>query len=158
MKRLLTLAACASLAGAAAIAETAPADVVFDDYGAVAEPLTDAGGTAATGAEVFADKKQGNCISCHLVSSLDAPWPGEVGPVLDGVADRWEEAQLRGIIANAKHTFPDTIMPAMYKSEGFIRPGAGFTNKPAEEPLPPILSAQQIEDLVAFLGTLKEAQ
>ena len=47
-------------------------------------------------------------------------------------------------------------MPSFYKTSGFIRPGEGFTKKPAQEPLPPLLTAQQIEDVVAYLLTLKE--
>ncbi len=70
-------------------------------------------------------------------------------------ADRWNEAQLRGIVANAKKTFDGTIMPSFYKTSGFIRPGDGYTGKAAEETLSPMLSAQQIEDVVAFLMTLK---
>lgn len=64
--------------------------------------------------------------------------------------------ELRGIVANAKHTFEGTVMPAFYKTSGFIRPGDGYTGKAPEGDLPPILSAQDIEDLVAFLLTLKE--
>ena len=102
-------------------------------------------------------KSAGNCISCHEVSALeDAPFHGEIGPMLDGAGDRWSEAHLRGIVANAKMTFPGTMMPAYYKTKGFVRPGDAFTGNAAEEPLPPLLTAQQIEDVVAFLMTLKE--
>ena len=76
--------------------------------------------------------------------------PAVVGTLLD------DEAQLRGIVANAKMTFKDSFMPAFYKTDGFIRPGDGFTGKAAKGELPPILSAQQIEDVVAYLKTLKE--
>ena len=48
----------------------------------------------------------GNCVACHAVSRMsDVPFQGEVGPSLDGAADRWDEAQLRGIVANAKMIF-----------------------------------------------------
>ena len=67
----------------------------------------------------------------------------------------YDEAHLRGLVANAKHTFPVTIMPAFYKTEGFIRPGAAYTGKAPEGDLPPILGAQQIEDVLAYLLTLK---
>ena len=76
--------------------------------------------------------------------------------MLDGAGDRWTEADLRGIVSNAKKTFPGTMMPAYYKVDGYIRPGDAFTGKAAEEPLPPLLSGQQVEDVVAFLMTLKE--
>lgn len=151
----LTLAATVAFAGAA-WAETAPKDVKFDDTGAVAESLTGVAGDAANGAAIVGDKSKGNCVACHVISSLDAPFQGNVGPALDGAADRWEEAQLRGILTDSKNTFEGTIMPSYYKTEGYIRPGDAFTNKPGQEPLPPLLSAQDIEDVVAFLSTLKE--
>lgn len=103
------------------------------------------------------NKGAGNCIACHQVTALsDFPFHGTVGPSLDGVADRWGEADLRGIVANAKVMFPETVMPAFYKQNGYIRPGVEFTSKPAEGDLPPMLSAQDVEDVVAFLLTLKE--
>ena len=86
----------------------------------------------------------------------DVAWHGNVGPSLDGVADRWEEADLRGLVVNAKNIFDGTIMPAFYKSSGYIRPGEGFSTKPASEPLPPLLTAEQVEDVIAYLMTLKE--
>ncbi|WP_296763814.1 sulfur oxidation c-type cytochrome SoxX [Sediminimonas sp.] len=156
--KLSTLTLAASLVGGAALAgPVAPTDVKFDDYGSVTQSLTGQPGDPENGAKVMKTKSLGNCISCHQVSALsDAPFHGEVGPILDGVADRWAEADLRGIVSNAKKTFPGTVMPAYYKTEGYIRPGKAFTGKAGEEPLDPLLSAQQIEDVVAFLMTLKE--
>ena len=63
---------------------------------------------------------------------------------------------MRGIVAGVKNTFPDTVMPSFYKSSGFIRPGDGFTGKAGTEPLPTLLTAQQVEDIVAYLLTLTE--
>ncbi|MEL6479950.1 MAG: c-type cytochrome, partial [Pseudomonadota bacterium] len=72
------------------------------------------------------------------------------GPPLDGVADRWSEAELRAIIVNSKAVFGDhTIMPAFYRTTGFNRTLEKFAGKT-------ILSAQQVEDVVAYLKTLKE--
>ena len=76
--------------------------------------------------------------------------------MLDGVGDRWTEAELRGIVANAKITFPESMMPAFYKTSGYIRPGDAFTGKAGTEPLPPLLTAQEIEDVVAYLMTITE--
>jgi len=133
-----------------------PADVVFDDAGYVAAPLTDAPGDPANGAKVIASKGIGNCVACHVNSSMpDVPFQGNVGPALDGVATRYPEAMIRGILVNSKHIFEGTVMPAYYKVDGFIRPADGFTSKPYEGPIPPLLSAQQIEDVVAYLMTLK---
>ena len=157
MKRLsLTLAIC--LAGTMSQAgEVAPKDVKFDDSGAIAESLTGVAGDAANGAMIVGSKKKGNCVACHAVTALaDIPFHGEIGPMLDGAGERWSEAELRGLVANAKMTFEGTLMPAFYKVDGFIRPGDAYTGKAGTEPLPPILTAQEIEDVVAFLATLKE--
>lgn len=157
--RLTTLAlAVASLGATAAFAaEVAPQDVTYDEYGAISASLSGAPGDPEQGAVIMKTKSKGNCVSCHAVSALeDAPFHGEVGPVLDGVGSRWEEAELRGIVANAKKTYDGTVMPAFYKTSGFIRPGNGFTGKAGTEPLPPLLTAQEIEDVVAFLMTLKD--
>ena len=151
----LTLAAVLTTAGAAWAADVAPGDVVFDGS-AVDASLTGVAGNPEEGRDVYASKKKGNCVACHLISSVDAPFPGNVGPSLDGVADRWNEAELRGILVNSKMTFEDTVMPAYYKVDGFTRPGNAYTGKAADDSFGPLLSAQQIEDVVAFLSTLKE--
>lgn len=157
MKRHVAWAAMAvTFAASAAIAETAPMDVKFTDVGAVTESLTGQPGDPAKGAEVAATKSLGNCVACHKVSALDASFQGNVGPELNGAGDRWDESQLRGIVVDAKHTFEGTVMPAMYKTGPFIRPGDGYTGKAAPADLPPILNAQQVEDVVAFLMTLKD--
>ncbi len=153
----ITLAAVVALTTAATAETVAPANVKYDEYGAVAASLTGVAGDAANGAVVMRTKSKGNCIACHAVSALnDAPFHGEVGPELDGVGDRWSPAELRGILANAKVTFDGTIMPSYYKVDGFIRPGNAYTGKAAEGALSPLLAAQDIEDVVAFLSTLKE--
>ena len=142
-------------AGIALAAEVKPMDVVYED-GAVAASLSGAPGNAEEGA-VIMNKGAGNCIACHEVSALNhLPFHGEIGPTLDGAADRWSEAELRGIVANAKNWFPDTMMPAFYKTEGFVRLGNAYTGKAHEGEVAPLLTAQQIEDVVAFLMTLKE--
>jgi len=148
-------AAMSIMMGGAALAETAPGDVVYTD-GAVAQSLTGTPGNPEEGAKVISTRALGNCVACHVVSAMPkVQFQGNVGPSLDGVASRWDEAQLRGIVANAKMMFEGTRMPAFYKTTGFIRPGDGYTAKAAPADLPPILTAQQIEDVVAYLMTLK---
>lgn len=156
--KLSTLTLVASLAAGTAFAgPVAPADVVFTNDGAVEASLSGMQGDAATGAKIMSSKKMGNCIACHEVTALSAsPFHGEVGPLLDGVGDRWNQAELRGILSNAKLTYEGTVMPAYYKVDGFNRPGKAYTGKAADGPLDPLLSAQQIEDVVAFLMTLKD--
>ena len=68
---------------------------------------------------------------------------------LDGVADRWSVAELRGIVANSKMMFEGSIMPSFYRDTGFNRNREEFEGKT-------ILTAQQVEDIVAYLMTLKE--
>lgn len=142
-------------AGAALADPVAPKDVEFGEYGAVADSLTGQSGDPARGAGIVGDKSVGNCIACHQITDLkDVPWHGEVGPSLDGVATRWEEADLRGIVINAKKTFPESMMPSFYHTGPYIRPGDAFTGEAAEGELPPLLTAQQVEDVVAYLMTL----
>ena len=152
------LGAGLALAGTAALAgEIAPNAVQYGEYGEVESSLTGTAGDPEAGAVIAGTKSKGNCVACHQLSALaDVPFHGEIGPSLDGAGDRWAEAELRGLVANAKMTFEGTMMPAFYKVEGFIRPGDAYTGEAGTEPLPPILTAQEIEDVVAFLGTLKE--
>lgn len=158
MTKLKIAIAAGILAGGAAVAaDVEPMNVAYDDYGAVTESLSGTAGDVEAGVTVVSSRSLGNCVACHQVSALpDVPFQGEVGPSLDGVADRWNEAELRGIVADAKKTYDGTVMPSFYKTAGYIRPGNAYTGKAADEPLPPLLSAQQIEDVVAFLMTLKE--
>lgn len=134
----------------AAVAEpVAPGSVEFAD-GAVAVSLTGQAGDPVAGADTFKNRKLGNCLACHINSDMeDQPFHGEVGPPLDGAADRWTEAELRGIVTNSKMTFEGTIMPAFYIDAGYSRALKKFQGKS-------VMSAQQVEDVVAYLMTLKE--
>lgn len=160
MKRAFLTAACLLASHSLSFAaEVAPENVAYDEYGAITVSLSGAPGDAANGRKILGTRSLGNCVSCHMVSEMadDVPFHGEVGPSLDGVADRWNEAELRGIVADAKKTYDGTVMPSFYKTTGYIRPGDAFTGKAAKsDPMPPLLDAQQIEDVVAYLMTLKE--
>jgi len=151
MKRTAFLLIGATAAFAAmASAETTADNVAFDDYGAVDMSLTGVAGDAANGRSLFANRKLGNCLACHQNNDLlEQSFHGEVGPSLDGVGDRWSESELRGIVSNAKNTFDGTIMPAFYRTSGFNRNMEKFEGKP-------ILSAQDVEDVLAYLLTLTE--
>lgn len=157
MNRQLWLASAVALAAATpAVCETAPKDVTYAE-GAVEASLSGAPGNPEEGVKVMTTNALGNCVACHQIAALpDVQFPGDIAPPLDGVADRYSEPQLRGIVANAKMTFEGSFMPAFYKTEGFIRPGNAYTGKAAEGDLAPVLTAQQIEDVVAYLLTLKE--
>lgn len=149
--KLLIATAVATIVGSAvafAGAAVAPQEVKFED-GAVAGSLTGAAGDAVEGRVVFANRKLGNCLACHINTQIpEESFHGEVGPALDGVADRWTEAELRGIVSNSKNTFEGTIMPTFYTDDGYFRPLKEFAGAP-------ILTAQQVEDVVAYLMTLK---
>ncbi len=149
-KAFLIIGATVAIATMAAAEVIAPGDVVFEDGGAVLQSLTGTPGDPVAGRDIFANRKLGNCLACHQNTDLnDQLFHGEVGPSLDGVADRWEEAQLRGILTNSKNTFEDTIMPAFYRTDGLSRVMEKFQGKT-------ILTAQQVEDVLAYLLTLKE--
>ncbi|ABV94540.1 cytochrome c [Dinoroseobacter shibae DFL 12 = DSM 16493] len=160
MKRQALIGTIAGLAFATgpATAEIMAEQVAFTEYGEIEQSLSGTPGDPAAGREVMASRALGNCVACHMVSDMsDIPFHGEVGPMLDGAGDRWTEAQLRGIVANAKMTFEGTIMPSYYKKSGYIRPGNAFTGKAATpEQLETLLTAQQVEDVVAYLMTLTE--
>ena len=155
MTRLSAALIMTVLATATVAEPVQPDDVVYEN-GTVTTSLTGTPGDAANGAELM-NKGAGNCIACHEVSDLSAlQFHGTVGPPLDGAADRWSEAELRGIVANAKKMFDGTVMPSFYRVTGFTRPGDAYTGKAAEGPLQPLLTAQQVEDVVAFLMTLTD--
>ncbi len=152
MKNSMLLAVCASVATFAtvAIGEVGPNDVVFTDTGAVAESLTGVAGDPVNGAAVFKNRKKGNCLACHTNSDMaDQLFHGEIGPSLDGAGSRWETAELRGILVNAKNTFDGTMMPAFYVDSGFTRVLKKFDGRSN-------LTAQEVEDVLAYLQTLTE--
>jgi len=150
MKRTTGIVAIAALVVFPAMAdEVAPSEIKFEE-GVVSASLTGTAGDPVSGRDVFANRKLGNCLACHANSDLsEESFHGEVAPVLDGVADRWTEEQLRGIVSNAKMMFEGTMMPAFYIDSGYERPLEDFAGTS-------ILTAQQVEDVVAYLKTLKE--
>ncbi len=156
MKRALLSAIAAGLVAAPALAQgIAPTQVAWEEEVAIASPLTDTAPDVENG-RILMNKGAGNCIACHQVTDLaDLPFHGDIGPSLDGVGARWSEAELRGILADAKRMFPGTMMPSFYRTEGFVRVGEAYTGKAKEGEVAPLLTAQEIEDLVSYLKTLK---
>jgi sulfur-oxidizing protein SoxX len=127
----------------------APSAVKFDD-GVVMASLTGVAGDAVNAREVFKNRKQGNCLACHVNAGMpEESFHGEVGPEMTGAADRWSAEELRGIVSNSKMMFEGTIMPAFYRDTGLERPLKKFAGQT-------ILTAQQVEDVVAYLQTLTE--
>lgn len=158
LKAVSGIFAAGALAAGAAVAQVAPGDVVWVDEVQVPASLTGVAGNPQEGITVLSTPALGNCVACHQVSALpEVPFHGTVGPSLDGVASRWSEAELRGILIDAKHMFPESRMPSFYRTEGFIRPGDRFTGRAADPAtFGPLLTAQQIEDTLAYLLTLTE--
>jgi sulfur-oxidizing protein SoxX len=141
------MAAAAVLLGVAAAAaqELRPYTVVGD---AIPLSLTGAPGDAERGLKIVTNRQVGLCLLCH-----SGPYPGErfqgtMAPDLSGAGSRWNEGQLRLRIVDAARLNPQTIMPPYYRVDGLERVAPGFRGKP-------ILTAEQIEDVVAYLVTLK---
>jgi sulfur-oxidizing protein SoxX len=138
------------IALAGATPDAVPPQEVSFDYGAVERALTATPGDPEAGRQVFVDRKLGNCLACHVNAQIEEqPFHGEIGPPLDGVGERWSEAELRGIVTNPKQMFEGTIMPAFYRPDAGARVAEAFKGET-------ILTAQQVEDVVAYLQTLKE--
>ena len=147
--RLIASFAGALLATAAVADVVAPGEVEIENT-AAGTSLTGQPGDPAAGRAAFADRSLGNCLACHANAELsDELFHGEVGPSLDGVSGRWTEAQLRAIVANAKAVFGEqTIMPAFYSLDVGEHVREDLVGKT-------ILTAQQVEDVVAYLVTLE---
>jgi L-cysteine S-thiosulfotransferase len=115
----------------------------------VAVSLTGAPGDSARGRGIVINRQVGLCLLCHSGPFPEERLQGNLAPDLKGVGARWSEAQLRLRIVDAGVINPNTIMPPYYRVDGLERVAPTFRGKP-------ILTAEQIEDVVAFLVTLKE--
>lgn len=102
------------------------------------------------GREIFVSRDAGHCVLCHVIDGLDAPFQGDVGPELTGIGARLTPAQIRLRVADPSRVWPDTIMPSYYRVEGLNQVDPDFAGAP-------ILGAQDIEHLVAYLGEEKGA-
>jgi sulfur-oxidizing protein SoxX len=137
----------------AALAGSATADnglrpyTVVDD--AIAQSLTGAKGDAERGRAIVANRQLGLCLLCHTGPFPEEKFQGTLAPDLQGAGARSNEGQLRLRILDASRLNPNTIMPPYYRVDGLNRVAPAFKGKP-------ILSAEQIEDVVAYLTTLRE--
>jgi len=116
------------------------------DDGAAA--LTAAKGDPARGRAIVASRQVGLCLLCHRGPFPEERFQGTLAPDLSGIGARLSESQLRARIVDPARFNPETIMPAYFRTEGLARVAPSFKGRP-------ILSAGQIEDVVAFLATLK---
>ncbi len=112
-------------------------------------PLAQVDASPAQGERIFVAREAGHCVLCHQVQGLDAPFQGNLGPDLSGVGSRLSAGQIRLRIVDAARLNPDTIMPPYYRSEGLTQVAAAYHGRT-------VLSAEQIEHLVAWLATLEQ--
>ena len=138
-----------TLATASQAGEVAPGDVEIVD-GTIEASLTGEAGDPARGKAAFVGRKAGNCLACHMVTELldEQQFHGEVGPPLDGVGEVYTAAELRAQVVNSKAANSYTIMPAFYRTSGLNRVPEKFAGT--------ILTAQEVEDIVAYLQTLRD--
>jgi sulfur-oxidizing protein SoxX len=146
--RLIALmAACV----APALADEAPMRKFTISGDTIASSLTGAPGDPVAGRAIVLNRQVGLCILCHFGPFPDERFQGNLAPDMAGAGTRWSEGQLRLRIVDARRLNPDTIMPPYYSREGLTRVAPAFSGKP-------LLSAEQIEDVVAFLTTLRNQE
>ena len=138
---------------AAVMATTAPAEAealapytIVDD--GIPQSLTGKPGDATRGRALVLDRTT-TCILCHPGPFTETRFQGDLAPNLAGAGSRWSMSQLRLRLVDASRLNPATIMPAFYRADGLVRVGRNWRDKP-------ILSAEQIEDIVAYLATLRD--
>jgi sulfur-oxidizing protein SoxX len=116
---------------------------------AIPASLTGAKGDAARGRAIVVNRQVGLCLLCHSGPFPEERLQGNLAPDMRGAGKRWNEGQLRLRIVDARRLNPETIMPPYYRTERLNRVAGPWRGKP-------ILTAEQIEDVVAFLMTLQD--
>ena len=139
MKRLLR---CLLAAGGVSIASGALADA------SMPRPAGVGPGDPSRGRALVADRQQGLCLLCHSSPIAEVRQQGNLAPPLDGVGARLDEGQLRLRLYDSRRVNPESLMPAYGVADPAPRVAPAWRGKP-------IFSAQQIEDVVAWLATLK---
>jgi len=140
---------------AAPISAVAPlkADAAIRPYAVIGDAipasLTGAPGDPARGKAIVASRQTGLCLLCHSAPLPEEKFQGTIGPGLKGIGARYTEGELRLRIVDPRISNPDTIMPAYYRLDGLERVAPAFRGKT-------VLTAEQIEDVVAFLMTLHD--
>ena len=138
------IAAGLALASGARADELVPYKIIGDT---IPEPLTGSPADAARGRALVVARTT-TCILCHSGPFPEARFQGDLAPDLTGTGNWWSAGQLRLRLVDASRYNPQTIMPSYYRNDGLVRVGRNFAGKP-------ILSAAEIEDIVAFLVTLR---
>ncbi len=143
--RILVAVALVLVAQAAAAQQVVP-QIVGDS---IPRSLTGEPGDAARGRAIVVNRSVGLCLLCHSGPIAEERFQGDIAPSLAGAGSRWSEGQLRLRIVDGSRLNADTIMPAYYRTQGLQRVARNFEGKT-------ILSAAQVEDVVAYLLTLKD--
>ena len=144
---LMTLLLAGALYGApAGRAQGSAAVTVVGD--AIPGSLTGWPGDAARGRDIVFSRDRGNCAVCHVMPAPDKRSHGDVGPSLKGVAGRLSEGQIRLRLVDGRRLNPRSIMPSYYRLEGLQRVAKVYAGKP-------VLTADEIEDALAYLMTLR---
>ena len=133
----------ACIASASAQEQLVPYRVVD---GGIPAPLTERPGDPARGLRLMNDRQKGGCLNCHAVPGAKSP--GDLGPDLAGVASRYSLAALRLRLVDPRRVDPAARMPAFYEIDGLTRVAPAFQGKP-------LLQPQEIEDVLAYLATLR---
>ncbi len=130
---------------------TLPADYCrwdMVDYG-IRQPLCGLAGDSGRGKAIVSDSHLGNCLACHQLPIAGIEAYGTIGPPLAGVGTRLDTAQIRLRVVDSRHINPLSIMPGFYRDPRLIhRPGKRYAGKT-------FLTAQQVEDVIAYLVTLR---
>lgn len=113
---------------------------------AIDTPLTTAPGDSARGKEVFVSRDAGNCVLCHAAPGISPT--GNVAPPMQGIGTRLTAGQLRLRVVDITRLNPDAVMPAFHRVTGLQQVATRYRGQP-------VLSGQQVEDVIAYLGTLK---
>ena len=146
-------AGVALLAALSGLPDCALADAALRPYmiigDAIPASLTGSSGDPVRGREIVVNRQVGLCLLCHSGPFPEQKFQGTMAPDLKGAGARSNEGQLRLRIVDASRIKPDTIMPPYYRVDGLERVAPSFQGKP-------ILTAEQIEDVIAFLLTLRE--
>jgi sulfur-oxidizing protein SoxX len=143
---LLDVVVALSVPAASAQEGAQPYAVVRD---AIPRPLASRPGDATRGRAIVANRSVGLCLLCHSGPIPEERFQGTLAPSLAGAGTRWSQAQLRLRIADGARLNPDTIMPPYYRTTDLQHVAKGFEGKT-------ILTAEQVEDVVAYLATLKD--
>jgi len=140
---LILVITCCWIAACASAPDALPYRVLND---AIPEPLTAVAGDAARGRQIVAGR-DGNCLLCHALPETGERFMGNVAPALSRVGARLTAGQLRLRIVDSTRVNPEAVMPAYYRVQGLNQVAQPFRGQP-------ILTAQQVEDVIAYLSTL----